>query len=596
MTSKPATRLHVSGHRFLLRRMEAAITGKATQAVSQAARTRALLGGGLLTVVVTVAGGLLSSMRPSATLPDAPIIMGAESGALYVRLGETLHPVFNLASARLIAEVDADPRPVRESGIGHAKRGPLLGIPDAPRTVPQPVSPNESTWTVCDSEPAPTTTIIVGGEPQRRESTALHPEQTVLVSAGPQTTYLLYGGRRAVVDPTDPAVTGALHLEGVTSRPVSRLLLAAVPEAPPVAAPTIPSAGQPGPATLPGALVGSVVRMPRIGGDDEYYAVLTNGIQPVGQVTAELLRRAESHGRGGIGVVSPDAVRATPMVRSLAVSTFPDRSAPVRGAAAVLCARWTPSVDDRDGVELSLGAGLPLPPGQAPVALAQADGSGPALDAVYVPPARSAYVQAGGVRYLITDTGARFAIHDDNAARSLGLPATPAPAPWPMLAGLPQGPELARSQALIARDAVRSGPPKPAGHQRNDQHPQADRRAEDRRIPAKPGRRRRCRRRGDRHRVGHRGGHRRRRIGAERRPGVDGAVADERIPIPRRVVGGGLETGHHLPGRQPRKPGTNQCRQAADYRSGIASSPDRFATAAVFCTKRVDHRITDRAQ
>jgi hypothetical protein len=62
-----------------------------------------------------------------------------------------------------------------------------------------------------------------------------------------------------------------------------------------------------------------------------------------------------------------------------------------------------------------------------------------------------------GTRYLVTDTGVRFAIHDDEAAHDLGLPAMALPAPWPMLAALPSGPELSRANASVARDTV-SGP------------------------------------------------------------------------------------------------------------------------------------------
>ena len=61
------------------------------------------------------------------------------------------------------------------------------------------------------------------------------------------------------------------------------------------------------------------------------------------------------------------------------------------------------------------------------------------------------------VKYLVTDTGVRFAIHDDDAAHDLGLPA-PIPAPWPVLVTLPSGPELSRQTASVARDTV-AGPP-----------------------------------------------------------------------------------------------------------------------------------------
>ena len=59
--------------------------------------------------------------------------MAQVSGALYVRVGDTWHPVLNLASARLVAGTDINPQPVRESEFTHVKRGPLLGIPGAPQ-------------------------------------------------------------------------------------------------------------------------------------------------------------------------------------------------------------------------------------------------------------------------------------------------------------------------------------------------------------------------------------------------------------------------------------------------------------------------------
>ncbi|WP_029398443.1 type VII secretion protein EccB, partial [Mycobacterium tuberculosis] len=84
---------------------------------------------------------------------------------------------------------------------------------------------------------------------------------------------------------------------------------------------------------------------------------------------------------------------------------------------------------------------------------------------VYLPPGRSAYVAARslsgggtGTRYLVTDTGVRFAIHDDDVAHDLGLPTAAIPAPWPVLATLPSGPELSRANASVARDTVAPGP------------------------------------------------------------------------------------------------------------------------------------------
>jgi len=187
--------------------------------------------------------------------------------------------------------------------------------------------------------------------------------------------------------------------------------------------------------------------------------VLTDGVQRIGQVATDLLRFSDSQRTANVISVAPDVIRATPIANTLPISAFPDRAPEAAdGSDATYCATWAPG--QPDGVAFLTGTGLPEPAGRMPVPLAQADGAGPALDAVYLPPGRSAYVGAkGGTRYLVTDVGVRFAIHDDEAAHNLGLPAVALPAPWSVLAALPAGPELSRANASVARDGV-AGPPR----------------------------------------------------------------------------------------------------------------------------------------
>jgi type VII secretion protein EccB len=463
---QPTTWLHVSGYRFLLRRVECALLGADSRAAAEVlrARTVSLTVGCALATVVVLACGFLALLRPQARLDQAKIVMGQESGALYVRVGDTWHPVLNLASARLIAATDANPQPVRESELGRTKRGPLLGIPGAPQLLGPPVSADESTWTICDTDRNAATTVVVG-HPAGSSVHRLEPDHAMLVKPGSGSpAYLLYDGRRAVVDLADGAVVRALRLEGHGPRIVSRTLLNAVPEAAPITAPRIPDAGAEA-AGLPGFPVGSVLRITR-GDGDEYYVVLATGIQRIGAVAADLLRFSNSHGTTNVITVAPDVIRASPIVDTLPVATFPDRPPREGGmdsASTTVCAAWAPSApgsSGQAGIAYLTGTGLPVPAGQVPVTLSQADGNGPALDAVYLPPGRSAYVRGSGrigTRYLVTDIGVRFAIHDDDAAHDLGLPAATL-APWPVLAALPSGPELSRQNASVARDTIPGAP------------------------------------------------------------------------------------------------------------------------------------------
>lgn len=469
MAREPTTRLHVSGYRFLRRRIECALLGRDIDAVNEAIRApmQSLMVGSLLAVVVLAGCVMLAVLRPQPALGNARIVIGKHSGALYVRIDETLHPVLNLASARLIAKTNTDPQPMPESELRHSKRGPLLGIPGAPQFLGEPLAAEEMRWAVCDSGGGGALTTIVIGQDNGLLAHRLATEQAMLVRpASGGSTYLLYDGRRAVVNLDESSVVRALGLDGRAPLTVSPVFLNAVPEAPPITAPRIANVGEHGPAGLPGFPVGSVLRMTRASGD-EYYVVVRNGVQRVGQVAADLVRLSDSQGTRTAISVAPDLIRATPAVDELAVSTYPDRAPTLLdGRDTTLCVTWMHR--SPGGAEVSfLVGGLPIPAGQAPVALSQADGGGTAVDAVYLPPGRSAYVRAAslsgdnaraGTRYLITDTGVRFAVGDDDAAHDLGLPNTAIPAPWPVLAKLPSGPELSRAKASVAQDTVRSIP------------------------------------------------------------------------------------------------------------------------------------------
>src|ERR1700757_2566272 len=386
---QPTTRLHVSGYRFLSRRIECALLGRDLGAVNEPlpARTAALTVGAALATIAVVACALLALLRPQADLDRVRIVMGKESGALYVRVGDIWHPVLNLASARLIAATDANPQPVRESELRGTKRGPLLGIPGAPQLLGPPLSPDESVWTICDTDSNAATTIVIGpagGSSVRR----LGSEQAVVVAPGSSSpTYLLYNGQRAVVDLADTAVVHALRLDGRVPHIVSQSLLRAVPEAPPITPPRIRDVGGKA-AGLPGFPVGSVLRITRAGGD-EYYVVLTTGVQRIGQVTADLLRFSNSQGSANVITVAPDALRATPIVTTLPVASFPDRApndGDLNSADTTVCVTWAPTAAGHSDVAFAAGSGLPVPGGQVPVTLSQSDGRGPGLDAVYLPP------------------------------------------------------------------------------------------------------------------------------------------------------------------------------------------------------------------
>jgi type VII secretion protein EccB len=455
MAWQSRTKLHLSGYRFLLRRMEHALVRGDVRMLDDPLRAQSLslITGVIVAVIIVAVSAVLAFLRPPGTLGGAPIVMVRESGALYVRIGDTVHPVMNLASARLIAGTPANPEAVSMSAISNARGGPMVGIPGAPATIAPPLGEHESDWAVCDD--ATSTTVMAGDVFGDR----LPAEHNVLVtprSEGATTTYLLYDGWRAKVDLRNRAVVRALKLDGVEPQPVSRALLDSTPEAPPIYPPRIAGAGSPSP--LQGYPVGSVVRVGRAAAE-EYYVVLAQGVQRIGQLAADLIRFTDSQLYRDIATVAPDVIAALPVVDTLRVSTFPERGSV--SIDSIVCTRWQFGPAGAKTTVLS-GDSLPV----AGVGLAQADGAGPDVDTFSIPRGRSAYVRAIGIRgatasagtlYFVNESGVVFGLRDEDTAKHLGLAGAPVPAPWPVLARLPRGPELSKDAASIVRDSV-AGP------------------------------------------------------------------------------------------------------------------------------------------
>lgn len=413
--------------------------------------------GCVLTAVAVAVCAVLAFVRPGSVPGEAPILMARDTGALYVRIDDTVHPVPNLASARLIVGTPAHPVVVDDAVIAKLRRGPLVGIPGAPAQIGRPLAVDELGWEICDvAEPAET--VLVAGRAERATS-VLRAGHGLLVSARAigAPTYVLADGWRAQVDLRDIGVVRALHLEGVPVQPVSQSLLDSVPEAPALRAPVIPGLGAAGPAMLGRLAVGTVVRVERAGAA-EFYVVLTDGLQRIGRVAADVIRFSVTQSAGEPPVVPADVAADVPVADSLAVARFPERVLP-RGRA-VVCARWDPKRTEADtNTAVAVSDSL----SSAAVQLAQADGAGPNIDRVYIPEGRSALVQAGslvrdasvgGPLYLLTDLGVLFGIRDAETAEHLGLGEGVVPAPWPMLARLPRGPELNRDAASVVRDVV----------------------------------------------------------------------------------------------------------------------------------------------
>jgi type VII secretion protein EccB len=447
---------------------------------------RSLLVGLVIGVLIAGAAGVLAFFKPTPNLGDAQILLSKSNGALFVRIGDHVHPVLNLASARLIVGKSDSPKQVDDKFLNRLPLGPMVGIIGAPTSLHAGAEPGTSSWTVCDTTQTPTvteptgvrgveTTVLANNPVLDDGIRAAGPAEMIMTRSG-GSVFLIYQGLRAPIDVTNPVLMSALHLKGSTVRDVSPGLLNSFPLVSPIVPVSIPGAGEDAGYVGPGYRVGSVLKTSDSRGQ-QLYVVLREGLQPVSEATADIIRYS---GSAPIAVseprdVSPALVSQVPVVHSLPVDHYPAASPRIVDVEPdrVVCMAWQRADSAaRATTRLLVGHRLPLPRQGQPVRLATADGSGSGLDSVYLTPGTGEFVQATGVQpdskamgqlFYVSDVGVRFGVKDLPSAEALGVTGvkagdgeneTPPLAPWQVISLLPPGPELSQQAALIAHDGM----------------------------------------------------------------------------------------------------------------------------------------------
>ena len=476
-----STRTQVTGYQFLARRTAMALTRWRVRMEIEPGRrqTLAVVASISAALVVCLGALLYSFINPSGQLNDTPIIADRDSGALYVRVGDKLYPALNLASARLIAGRADNPHKVRGSQIAEQPHGPLVGIPGAPSEF-SPTTPATSSWLVCDSvaqtagvgAPSPVTVTVIDGTPDLSNRRHVLNGSDAVVLKYEKDTWVIRQGRRDRIDSSNRAVLLPLGLtpEHVSqARPMSRALYDALPVGPELAVPRVPGAGQPAAfANAPGP-VGTVIVTPQISGPQQYSVVLTDGVQTVNPVVAQILQNAGSPAGNSPMVVAPASLAKMPVVNGMDLSAYPDGPlSPVdlRENPAT-CWWWQKTAgEERARVQVISGPTIPVPNSATGkvVSLVKADASGREADHVFFGPEYGNWVVVTGndpasstseSLWWLSSSGVRFGVDNSRDARSaLGLTSQPSPAPWVALRLLAPGPALSRADALVRHDTL----------------------------------------------------------------------------------------------------------------------------------------------
>lgn len=474
------TRHQISGVRFWVRRIINGIVRHDTTMVAEPLRRqiRSFTVGGMIGALLLLAAFVLGMFKAGGVPGANDILADRTTSALYVRINDDqqrqiLHPVLNLASARLIVNKAANPVPVKSGEIDKFPRGNTVGIPGAPQRI-VPSTALDSRWLVCDALSGPDRGVtVIAGDPSATpgQASPIPASTAVLATADAgESTWLIWEGKRSRIDLGDTVVRTALgiNIDSAPPRPINRQLLNLIPESPPLVVPFIANPGDPPrfvwPAPGQAPVIGSVV----VDHENErtnYFAVTADGLQPIPATIATMLRARDAYGLIKPPELTPDQIAKAPVARPIPVEDYPAAAVKVADPSSqpVTCGQWVKLASSPTStLVLLLGESLPIAPQTRPVPLVPA---GPITAArVVMPSGTGFFVQITGQQprsetresvYWVSDLGVRYGIESglgsDNPAAALGMTTEkPLPMPWSILLLLSAGPTLSKADALVA--------------------------------------------------------------------------------------------------------------------------------------------------
>ncbi|MEU6114968.1 type VII secretion protein EccB [Streptomyces sp. NPDC047117] len=274
---------------------------------------------GVIVAALLVAGfGAWGMFKPTAPQgwdePASKVIVGSDSTTRYVVLKtgkhKMLHPVLNLASARLMLKTDdfkvvnVDDKVLDD---GKIPRGPTLGIPYAPDRLPTSEEAKKAKrWAVCEQQGQggrdvqKATFVFADKEANEVEGAQrLHGGDVMYVRGPGRKLYMVdASGTKYPLDPNEGLLRSAVG--SGEPQQVSNEWLATLKTGDGIHFPTVTGAGAP--ADVPGSLesdakrVGMVLQAPESGsGAWHHYVVLKDRVAPISDFMAQLLLASEGN-------------------------------------------------------------------------------------------------------------------------------------------------------------------------------------------------------------------------------------------------------------------------------------------------------------
>ncbi|SFB40588.1 type VII secretion protein EccB [Amycolatopsis marina] len=458
----------LQSYQFMMQRVISSIIVRETDPEQTPLRrgVGAVFGGVMIAVLVAAIFGVIgvfTGVGGTSWKADGSIIIERETGTRYVYRDDTLRPVINYASARLISGAsDAETHRVAGSSLAGIPREVPVGIVGAPDSLPPTDRVAGTPWTMCsiprqDAAGAPITQtgLVVGG--QVPGGVPLGERGLLVRDAADGTHYLLWRDHRYRISGDDPdGVIRSLFGARNTIMEVGTAWLNGIPAGQDIG--TIEVGGRGAMSTAAeGRRVGDLLYH-AVSDGEQYYLVLDGGLAPLTELQMRLLR-----GQYAVEAqeIAPSVANSIPTVDALAPVSgdpapppAPPQLVLVPGdGRAALCSETSGSTA---APEVSLGGDISAI--EDGIETTRESSSGTKLaDQVLVPPGQIAVVRAmpsdragPGAVNLVTDVGLRFPVPSDEVLTSLGYqPADAVPMPAALVQRIPAGPTLSPEAALI---------------------------------------------------------------------------------------------------------------------------------------------------
>lgn len=370
-----------------------------------ASRRRSAIFGVIAVVLIAAGSALFAWLRPNPD-PGAAAVLRGEDGSLYVRVGEAVHPVTNLTSARLIAGSNEEPERIGDERLAGLNRGVPLGIATAPALF-APEDTDPMSWSVCTQDEK----VVVAAGPSPR---LLDDAHAFLTTHNHHEWVLTNNGRAQlppVDDPDGRIIRRALGIDAKTPRiEIDAGVLGAFKEQPPLRLPR----------PLPELLETQT---------QAWILGPHGGIQTVTETQKAALLSAGAK---------------TKRVSEEAVSSYPDADPPIAFDIPEQAPQWLDHEDGLCATETGVAAtGQNLESGAI-----ELSGTTPATHFSGLHHG-AVGVDTGAGHHVVSASGQRHGVEHVEILDVVGADSR-TDAPWEIISLLPEGSELSRDAAMTA--------------------------------------------------------------------------------------------------------------------------------------------------